>query len=460
MTKRNVLPALLVVVLTGLTAAGAWAAPGVASVSGTIQEAGTLTILGSNFGTKAKAAPYRWDNFDRGVPGTTLTDEANGGWYTMSTQVGKAPTYSTARIRRPGSQSAYQDFTGGNYNSTIGLTALPDSPLYLSGWFYLTTSGAASRNAKLLQMRPEDLDVLSWECRVDQYPSTNSGHQYVSDCDGGQLAVPINNWSTVGGDLHTGAWHRLESWLDQGTTNGNNGVWTVWLDGQFYTQVTGTFMDSSDCPFHRLWLAHYYATDVGTPTPSAQRYWDELYVDFTRSRVEIGNASTWSASTHREIQVPSAWNSTGIICTVNQGTFTAGQQAWVYVVDATGVANAQGYPITFGGTSSDNPPTIGITAPSTTGAFTTAFATVTVSGTAADDIGLAQVSWSNSAGGSGVATNVSGNWTSWSIASLPLTFGVNPITVVARDTAGQTRAASISVTYDPGAPGQPGQPVR
>ena len=275
----------------------ALAAPNVESVSGTIENRGSVTIQGAGFGTKTAAAPYRWDDFESGTLGQRLAGEGEGGWYTDAIQSGKWPVYNKDRARTPGSQSAYQNFTGGNYNSTIGLTDLPDSPIYLSGWFYLSTTGAPSRNVKLLQMRPGDLFDQCWECRIDQYPNNGSGHQYVTDCNGS--TVLKNNWE-IGDEMFTGGWHRLESWLDQGSRNGNDGLWTVWIDGQLWTQVSGTLMSSGDCPVRRLWLGFYFATDTGSPQPQAQRWWDELYVDFTRMRVEIGDAPTWNACTHRD----------------------------------------------------------------------------------------------------------------------------------------------------------------
>ncbi len=454
MPRIRVMLALLLV--AGAAASAASGAPVVNSVTGVVQHKGVVTISGSAFGGKAVAAPYRWDDFDYGTVGSTLRSESNGGWTLDASMVGDEPRYSTAQVRWPGAKSAYQNFTGGNYNSTISLTHYPPGPLYFSGWFYMTVSGAASRNSKLLQLRAGDLDAITWECRVDQYPINPSGQQYVADCNGQETKA---SW-VIGGNLHAdGQWHRLEFYLSQGTVGVSDGVWSVWLDGRLVTELTGTFM-TSNCPFDHFYLSHYYASDQGTPQPQAQRWWDELYVDNTRARVEIGDASTWAACTHREIQVPSAWTASAITCTVNEGTFTAGQQAWLYVVDSSGTANAQGYPITFtGGGGGDNPPTVSIVSPVPSGVYTTTTGQVTVSGTAADDHGLTLISWSNSLGGGGQATNSSGNWTAWTFNAGPLTLGDNVITVLGTDTAGQSGAATITLRYDLGPPGQPGKPV-
>ena len=88
-------------------------------------------------------------------------------------------------------------------------------------------------------------------------------------------------------------------------------------------------------------------------------------------------------------------------------------------------------------------PTISITAPTTSTTYATSSATLNVSGTAADAVGVTQVSWSNNRGGSGAATGT----TSWSITGVTLQSGANVITVTARDAANNTSTDSLTVTY-------------
>ena len=88
-------------------------------------------------------------------------------------------------------------------------------------------------------------------------------------------------------------------------------------------------------------------------------------------------------------------------------------------------------------------PTISVTAPTTSTTYATSSATLNVSGTAADTVGVTQVSWSNDRGGSGVATGT----TSWSITGITLQSGANVITVTARDAANNTSTDSLTVTY-------------
>jgi len=90
-------------------------------------------------------------------------------------------------------------------------------------------------------------------------------------------------------------------------------------------------------------------------------------------------------------------------------------------------------------------PTISIATPTTSTTFATSSATLTVGGTAADAVGVTQVTWTNDRGGSGTATGT----TSWSVAGITLQSGANVITVTARDAANNTRTDSLTVTFTP-----------
>ena len=87
------------------------------------------------------------------------------------------------------------------------------------------------------------------------------------------------------------------------------------------------------------------------------------------------------------------------------------------------------------------PPTVAITSPTSSSIYSTTSSSLTLGGTAADNVGVTQVTWVNSAGGSGTATGS----TSWT-ASVPIQLGTNVLTVTAQDAAGNTATASLTVT--------------
>src|SRR5262249_58363815 len=81
-----------------------------------------------------------------------------------------------------------------------------------------------------------------------------------------------------------------------------------------------------------------------------------------------------------------------------------------------------------------------IPSPTTSPTFTASGSTLTLGGTASDNVGVTQVTWTNSQGGSGIATGTTA-WTTGSIALLP---GSNTLTVSARDAAGNTGGALLT----------------
>ena len=107
-----------------------------------------------------------------------------------------------------------------------------------------------------------------------------------------------------------------------------------------------------------------------------------------------------------------------------------------------------------GGGADTTAPVVSITGPVSSPTYTSSSATLTLAGSATDAVGVTQVSWSNSLGGSGTAS-LSGSVTSrsWSVGSIALASGTNVITVTARDAANNTSTDTISVSYSAGGGG-------
>ncbi len=98
------------------------------------------------------------------------------------------------------------------------------------------------------------------------------------------------------------------------------------------------------------------------------------------------------------------------------------------------------------GSADTTRPTVTITTPTSGTAYTATSNTLSLSGTASDNVGVTQVTWSNTTtGASGTASGT----TAWSVGGIALQSGTNVITVTARDAAGNTNTDSISVSYSP-----------
>ena len=87
-------------------------------------------------------------------------------------------------------------------------------------------------------------------------------------------------------------------------------------------------------------------------------------------------------------------------------------------------------------------PSVAIEGPTDTGAYTTSAAVLDLSGNAADDSGVAEITWTNNRGGSGAAVGLS----NWAVEGIPLQAGLNILTVVATDIVGKTATGTLTVS--------------
>ena len=109
--------------------------------------------------------------------------------------------------------------------------------------------------------------------------------------------------------------------------------------------------------------------------------------------------------------------------------------------DATGNVGTKTLTVTY--TPDALAPTISITSPTSSAVYTTDDPAFSLSGTAADSVGVQSVSWTNDRGGSGTCSGT----TSWSASGITLLRDQNVITVTATNASGKTATDVIMVTY-------------
>ena len=112
----------------------------------------------------------------------------------------------------------------------------------------------------------------------------------------------------------------------------------------------------------------------------------------------------------------------------------------VTATDAAGNTRTDTLTVTY--TPDTTKPTVTITSPTSSATRSQIGSTITLGGSASDNVAVTQVSWTNSRGGSGTATGT----TSWSTATITLQTGSNVLTVTARDAAGNTQTDTLTVT--------------
>lgn len=166
---------------------------------------------------------------------------------------------------------------------------------------------------------------------------------------------------------------------------------------------------------------------------------------------------SWSANSESDLQGYKVYYGTSSRAYVfsrligNQTVYTLNQleagKIYYFAVTAVDTSgNESGYSeewnriISFPDTVS---PSIGIHSPTTGSAYTMHSPSISLGGTASDNIGITNVSWRNSTGGSGIANGT----TSWSIPGIALLQGTNVITVTAHDASGNKASRSLTVQY-------------
>lgn len=94
------------------------------------------------------------------------------------------------------------------------------------------------------------------------------------------------------------------------------------------------------------------------------------------------------------------------------------------------------------GAGDSTQPSITILSPTTGASYFSTVSTITLTGSAHDDVGVDEITWTNNRGGGGTATGT----TAWVISGVVLRAGVNIIRVTVRDAGGNINAANLTVT--------------
>jgi hypothetical protein len=342
------------------------AAPSISGYSGTVTHGQTITVTGSGFGTKSPVAPLLWDTVGNQSAYSGLT---SGTFIMNATGAAVSSSYPWPGV------SGSSDLACSAAYSTVNLRGKTTAN-YSNRWY----AAAASRCSS---------------CGCSAGAGAVGGKNFTSS---GTRKLYISWWMYSDRDMHnTGSsnkFYRL-------TTNGNyqdtqvvwepdklniydsvakNNILTTWKSYTSIATATGwnrfsTYVDNTSSPRAKI-VRHINNTLFDSVNPSTAISVDimgvyaiganwsnaqtsgvplvdfgEIYIDSTLARLEVCNASTFSSSTHCEIQIPTTqWVDGQLQLQVNQGSFADGATAYLYVIDAAGNASA-GKQITFGSSS-------------------------------------------------------------------------------------------------------------
>lgn len=146
-------------------------------------------------------------------------------------------------------------------------------------------------------------------------------------------------------------WHKMELYYKKNSVpDANDGKCLIYWDNKLVfdwlvhyqdnPNINGDF-DVDDADLAGEWTVGEYFSSA---SPETWVDFDDIYMNHTIARVELGNASVWEYCTVREIQVPIQWSENEINVKVNQGSFSEGEQVYVFIVNNDGDVS-EGYPI-------------------------------------------------------------------------------------------------------------------
>jgi hypothetical protein len=277
------------------------------------------------------------------------------------------------------------------FMSCKGLPISPD--WFCSFWRYLevpagsevflkAATNGGSRNWKHIgySCAVEGQGLLP-QMRHDVYPQnlSGTGHHVYFDWRDVAYTEDLGDYdtTTTGSDYLTdlttqGTWQRFDYYVHHGTVGDDNFVIAYWIDGVLKTWVNKAHDPSATGPVHNdyftgVGLNRYLSQSTnpwddeigayGDETPSGDytpkilpcNIWtDDIYLSPGLARIELGNAATWAACTHREIQPWTAWAANAVTITVNHGVLAHGTQ-YLYAIKPDGTPfNANGHPVVLG----------------------------------------------------------------------------------------------------------------
>jgi len=334
--------------------AGAQSGPAVTAISGDLSSGGTVTITGARFGTKPTGAPWKWDAMD-GSNGQRLESK---GW--LVHQNTPQPILSAERVRPSTGSTAAAKMTqtgdnvplfgfGNNDGGYLDFTSASvanyrpfPTPAFIDYWMYFHPP-ARSRNYKFFRHHANNASGSPnsyWgmpapdnsPCAAFDWSATNGGLPSERD-----LGCPViaDKW------VHVQMHFR--------TSNNGTGQFVQWIDGLRYFNVSNYSGESGSSQRANFLIESQQLDGTG----DGIMYIDDVYIDNTYARVEVGNSAVYATATHRETQIPTVWADGSISVTLNRGSFPNFSGLYLFVVNGSGVASP-GFAI--GGSTPPPPP--------------------------------------------------------------------------------------------------------
>ena len=291
--------------------------PQITQISGSIENGSIVIINGQNLGSHPDFNPnqeylcYMWDNFENG---TFASGWGYNSSYAIVINSNNRPN-SSHNMRGLCPQGSMWTFApnGSNYRKVY---------MYAYRNFH-DFSTVTVTNRKSWRVYSENFPADGdWVCVINGPTGWQNGNFF--------WIFELGDYSNHSGSFGPGfldSWHCYEVWVDAIEENVK-----ITYDGNI---VSNTWPNSGN---YSAWNAHRVSFDAYSheSSPTAFTYTDDAFIDYTQARVMIGNSPNFANATHREIQIPLDWSTSQISVRFNQGSYSLGENVYIFVVDENG----------------------------------------------------------------------------------------------------------------------------
>jgi len=342
----------------------AYSDPRIESVYGSTISGSKISITGSGFGLKSVFEPIKWDNFESGANGDTIsgwdvTYGNNVKYSNVGNRTGSSLCYAAGVTTADNPSNAYASNSRITLNKGLSFTKIFAS--YWIKWSWGNIKGGQIKHGiHVCREYPTGTSAPRFN-GVVHYINNNVYWQGTGYVKGGGTVDSNTTWG-VENMYPANTWVQVEVQAELSNVGALDGSLISWVGKasramEKVVNYPGNIClrtEESDYNWAQIDIWTWAGNDVGDGY-STTIYYDDVYVDTTWARVVIGDAPTYDNCTRREVQIPTAWSNNSIAVTFNQGAYAVGQPVYLYVVDANG-NHSNGYLLKIGVKGDINPP--------------------------------------------------------------------------------------------------------
>ena len=304
---------------------------------------------------------FRFDDFEAGVPIGGSKAYNQNGFYSqfggapwvvaddaLTLQPSGGPGVSPHFVRRIYTDRGPSSESGGLSVDVSG----SNGTIYTTFKFLMAPSTQGGKIFRAWSNQPTYNFYVSAGCR--SYAARGG-----SECTATECAEKKTHWGSEP-KFTPGIWHRAEILASAGSVS-------VVIDGVTAWVAPNWLSRDVDFNGHTLDFPNMIDSPKRTSTLDGQSCnttngsynFDDIYVDFTPVRLEIGDSPNWFSVVHREVQLVTAWQPQRIDFALNLGELSPSKPLFAYVVTSHGPLSAVGIPVSgFGGASREVAPPV------------------------------------------------------------------------------------------------------